>query len=386
MPESLIPYINIGPGEFIREELEIHNWSQEDFAKILGMSLKSVNKIIMNKQAITVETARLLSKVFGQSPQYWLALDNNYRLRSQQDDARAKEVEIKAKIYKYMPIKEMIKNKWLRVYKNIKDLEKQIKQFWEIKILDFSFLEEFSLPPLRKSSAFANYNKYYALTWFHMAKKCASLYSVAHYNTQKLQSVAHSISNYTIRDNGVEQFINDLNQAGVKFFVLNHLPKTYIDGASFFNNDNPVIVYTQRYNRIDNFWFTVAHELAHIKLHLKKKEDFFLDNIEDLNEGEEQEADQYAANLIKVNQIREFFKPYGNYISEQRVNYCAQELAESPAIIVGVLQHYGTLSPRNLNRLKEYISKYIPDYFYAENHLKEIYYIKTENHNNKKIR
>jgi len=366
MSESPIPYMNIGPGEFIREELESHNWSQEDFARILGMSLKSVNKIIMNKQTITVETARLLSKAFGQSPQYWLALDNNYRLRLQQDNTRAEEVEIKAKIYKYMPIKEMIKKKWLRTYKNSKDLEEQIKQFWGIKILDLSFLEESYFPSPRKSSAFSDYNKYYALTWFHMAKKCASLYSVAHYDKKQLQSIAHSISNYTIRDNGVEQFINDLNQAGVKFFILQHLPKTYIDGASFYDNGNPVIVYTQRYDRIDNFWFTLAHELAHIILHLKNKEDFFLDTIEDLNECEEQKSDDYAANLIKVDQIREYFEPYGNYISEQRVNYCAQELEESPAIIIGVLRHYGNLSRRKLNRFKEPISDFIPHRFIAQ--------------------
>ena len=63
------PYLNIGPGEFIKEELEAGNWRQEDLAEILGLSLKSVNKLMMNKHAITIETAKLLSKAFGQLPQ-----------------------------------------------------------------------------------------------------------------------------------------------------------------------------------------------------------------------------------------------------------------------------------------------------------------------------
>jgi HTH-type transcriptional regulator/antitoxin HigA len=50
-----------------------------------------------------------------------------------------------------------------------------------------------------------------------------------------------------------------LNNAGVVFFVLPHLQKTYLDGAAFFVDHTPVIVYTGRYKRIDIFWFTVAH-------------------------------------------------------------------------------------------------------------------------------
>jgi HTH-type transcriptional regulator/antitoxin HigA len=85
MIKNYKPYFNIGPGPFIKEELEARNWRQEDLAEIMGMSSKSVNKLINNKQAITVETAQRLSKAFGQSPQYWFALDANYRLRLKQN-------------------------------------------------------------------------------------------------------------------------------------------------------------------------------------------------------------------------------------------------------------------------------------------------------------
>lgn len=85
MIKNYKPYFNIGPGPFIKEELEARNWRQEDLAAVLGMSLKSVNKLIKNKQSITVKKAQLLSKAFGQSPQFWLTLDTNYRLRLKQN-------------------------------------------------------------------------------------------------------------------------------------------------------------------------------------------------------------------------------------------------------------------------------------------------------------
>ncbi|MGB3478931.1 MAG: HigA family addiction module antitoxin [bacterium] len=83
--KKVYPYLNIGPGAFIKEELKAHGLYQDDLAAVLGMFLKSVNKLIKNKQAITVKTAQRLSKAFRQSPQFWLALDENYRLRLKQN-------------------------------------------------------------------------------------------------------------------------------------------------------------------------------------------------------------------------------------------------------------------------------------------------------------
>lgn len=78
---NMKPFMNIGPCEFIKEELETRGWRQEDLAEILGMPLKSVNKLIQNKQSITIETAKLLGEAFGQSPQYWMNLYALYRRR-----------------------------------------------------------------------------------------------------------------------------------------------------------------------------------------------------------------------------------------------------------------------------------------------------------------
>ena len=46
MVRKLAPFLNIGPGDFLKEELEARNWKQEDFADILGMSLKSVTSLL----------------------------------------------------------------------------------------------------------------------------------------------------------------------------------------------------------------------------------------------------------------------------------------------------------------------------------------------------
>lgn len=366
MVNKYAPFLNIGPGEFIKEELEARNWRQEDLAEILGISLKSVNKLIMNKQAITIDTAKLLSKAFGQSPQYWINLDTNYRLRLQEEGLEEKDVEIKANIYKYMPVKEMIKKGWLRSVKTIDNLVNEIKKFWGISTLDFSFIDKDVSMNFRKSEAFTQYNKYYAYTWFKMAQRCARLFKVKKYDKEALQDLADDLCRYTTIENGVKTFLKELNESGIKFFVLSHLQKTYIDGASFFDNLNPVIVYTARHDRIDNFWFTLAHEIGHILLHLKNQDDRFIDNLDDLYTEKEKAANKFAEKILIVEEILEYFEPYKKYISTDRVINCAQEFKINPAIVVGILQHHDFLSQRNLNKFKTPVLELIPDEFCPE--------------------
>ncbi|MFA4829530.1 MAG: ImmA/IrrE family metallo-endopeptidase, partial [Thermodesulfovibrionales bacterium] len=328
-------------------------------------------QLIKNKQTITIETAKLLSKAFGQSPQYWINLDSNYRLRRQEDTRQTRDAEIKGMIYKYMPVTEMVKKGWLSAFRNSNELIDRVYNFWDINKLDFTFLDNAELPTFRKSDVFAQYNKYYALTWFRMAQTSAQNYSSDQFGRDDLRQLAVSLYSFTVKPNGIELFLNELSNAGVKFFILSHLQKTYIDGASFWDKSNPVIVYSGRYNRIDNFWFTVAHEIAHILLHLKKKTDYFIDDLDNISSNVEKEANQYATKLLRANEITAYFKHFGNYISEKRVVDCSKELNVSPAIVVGVLHHSGLLSRRNLNRYKEKVFELIPETFLAEKRLEK---------------
>lgn len=378
MAAKLKPFINIGPGDFIKEELEYRGWGQEDLAQILGLSLHTVSKLVNNKQSITIDIAKLLSKTFGQSPQYWLNLDNNYRLRLQETSKTEKEVYVKAEIYKYMPVREMRKKKWIDPEaQNFNRLVTAVNTFWNIPEPDFSFIEEELLPNFRKSNAFSQFNRYYALTWFRMAQRCAALYEVDAYDYNRLKNLAERISEYARKTKDIAVFLEDLKKVGVKFFVLEHLQKTYIDGATFFAKANPVVVYTQRYNRIDNFWFTMAHELSHVILHLKNARDrklIYIDNLDKMTDAAESEANQTAEKWLKVPEILQYFEPYRHYVSRERVLECADLLSLHPAIVVGVLQHHEYLDRRYLNDLKRQVSSIIPKMYFAERRLNELTY------------
>lgn len=99
---------------------------------------------------------------------------------------------------------------------------------------------------------------------------------------------------------GPQLVIQALEDRGIAVVLEPHLDKTHLDGAALLLPDGrPVIGLTLRYNRLDNFWFTLFHELGHVKLHLKSGEqNGFIDtDIDKTSEQHvEREADRFALN------------------------------------------------------------------------------------------
>lgn len=339
-----------GPGYFIREEMELREWTQEDLADVIGITPKHLNAILREKQPLTIEIARLLGEVFNTSAQYWINIDIAYRLWKEQEKTE-KEVaaDIRGMIFERMPVNDMRKKGWLLPYEGLDELKEQVMEFWGMKSLDFSHHDASLLPCLtRKSEAYNQYNASYALTWYRKACLVAETKRVRPYDPQKLKALYENLHSFTILDGGINKFLNEINDAGVIFFVLPHLSKTYLDGAAFFSGGNQVIVYTGRYKRIDNFWFTVAHEIAHIIKHIDDKTPFILDNFSTKERSKiEDEANELAARMLKHHEITAFLEPYRTYLSTLKIEECALKLKIHPSIIISKLAHDGTVSYHN---------------------------------------
>ena len=101
------------------------------------------------------------------------------------------------------------------------------------------------------------------------------------------------------RNDGPCRAIDALTKKGICVVVMPALPGTFLDGAAIVSvSGAPVVGLTLRHDRIDNFWFTLLHELAHICLHFQILLDTrtaFVDDMEIRSEdAREQEADKLA--------------------------------------------------------------------------------------------
>lgn len=132
-----------------------------------------------------------------------------------------------------------------------------------------------------------------------------------------------------------------LNKYGIHFVVCPHLAKTYLDGACFLApTGHPVIGVTLRHDRLDNFWFTLAHEIAHVHLHLDESNLAFFDEVDGnahaAADSREAEADAFARDLLIPADAwaREGPTLVGES-DDEAVTALAEELEIAPAIIAG---------------------------------------------------
>lgn len=68
------------PGEIILDILEDVEISQTQFAKMLGVSRRTVNQIIRGHRPVTVDMAIRLGKALGNGPESWLNLQQKVDL------------------------------------------------------------------------------------------------------------------------------------------------------------------------------------------------------------------------------------------------------------------------------------------------------------------
>ncbi len=131
-----------------------------------------------------------------------------------------------------------------------------------------------------------------------------------------------------------------LAHAGIVMVILSHLPRTRLDGAAFTDHRGVgVIAMTLRYDRIDYFWHTLLHELAHLAKHQTPNQ-IFIDDLDlpSSTDSIEAEADLFAKEAVVPRQI------WGRSDASRlktpsAVLSLAQDRGVHPALIAGRLRH-----------------------------------------------
>ncbi|MES3047150.1 XRE family transcriptional regulator [Sphingomonas faeni] len=137
-------------------------------------------------------------------------------------------------------------------------------------------------------------------------------------------------------DDGPSQAARLLEAHGIVMIVEPYVAGMKVDGAAFLVEDIPVIGLTLLRDRLDNFWFTLLHEVAHVILHYRTGlAAGFFDDVEHNHVDElEAEADLFASNLL-IPEALWSRSPARIAKSAEPVLRLAKQLSISPAIIFG---------------------------------------------------
>ncbi len=355
MPETIRPARAVAPGRIILRELEARGWNQQDLATIMGRPEQMISEIIRTKKQITPETARQLAKAFGTTPDFWLNLEMQYQLHQTNIESKETEIERRSKLFNQAPISEMTRRGWLHPSKSIDEQEQEYCRFFQVPSINtqpqVAFRPRVSEDRGPESRAI--------VAWVKRVEQLAAEQQVSSFLVDAFPQFITRLLDFTNNETDLTKIPSLFLENGLHFVIVPHLSKTYLDGAALWVNDHPVVALSMRYDRIDAFWFTVLHELAHIFLqHKQTHVDQLFDHGKQETGKEENEANQQARKwLLPEDEFHEYIELNRPRYSRVSIERFAVEQKRHPGIVIGQLMHKGELK---YSYLREYLVKVRP--------------------------
>lgn len=237
-------------------------------------------------------------------------------------------------IWSQLPYKEMIKRKWFDVPRSGNPIEKVKEYFLR------SAGPQFATVLHRKKMRSGNVpNEYALLAWqarvLEQARDKIKEGELGRFDLDDRWLA--DLVRMTRRSDGPKRACSILAENGIALVIERHLPGSYLDGAAMLaDGEVPVVGLTLRYDRLDNFWFVLMHELGHVFLHLFDglRFDFFDEERASDNDEIEAQADKFALDaLIPEALWDQCLSRFA--LSEEAVRLDAERIGIDPSIIAG---------------------------------------------------
>jgi HTH-type transcriptional regulator / antitoxin HigA len=250
-----------------------------------------------------------------------------------------------------LPVSELVRRGWIKGSKEVDELEQQVFEFLGVTSID----EEPDLTVSYRRSTDSDDVAAAQRAWVRRVEVVAREQRLkTKFSARKLLAAMPSLRALAVRVEDVAKVPLLLNEHGVRFVIVRHLPKTKVDGAATHLTGGPVVAVTLRYDRIDWFWFTLMHEVSHLALDHKRGHLDFLD------ERTSEDDDENAANklasdsLLPAARVAAFARDYPGPISRAAVEQFAEHEGVHPGIVVGRM-HFLELLP--YSHLRGYLEK-----------------------------
>lgn len=309
--------------------------AKQDLIPFLG-SRSKVSEVLNKNRPLTLSMMRALNKGLGIPAEILL-----------QEAGKDFPPQLTDLEWRKFPIAEMVKRGWISSNVPIKGNEEEIMRQFMGEAGGINALAGLFFRKTTSARQNQKMDSYALAAWCIRAISLARKSPLAsRYKSDSLDlNTLRTIAKLSYLDEGPLLAKEYLEKLGIHLIAIKHLPKTYLDGASILLEEGtPLIALTIRYDRIDNFWFCLFHELAHVIRHLSRDNRIIIVDDLDLRGHEiedqdkiEQEADRIAQEaLIPEKEWRQF--DYNKKRPEKSVKDFAERLKIHPAIIAGRLR------------------------------------------------
>lgn len=335
------------PGQLILSLMDEKGWNKRTLAIILGVSDATVTRITSDKQPIDARLSIVLEELFAVPAERFLSLQTELdlahaRIVVQPDPMRA----TRAILYGDLPVSEMIERGWLKAesIRDTSNVERELMRFFSVNRLEDIQAIRHAAKKTRPGATLSPPQ----LAWLYRVRSIAQNMLVPRYSPEKLREALQTLKELMVAPTASAKVSKILMQCGVRFLIVETLKSAKIDGVCFWlDASSPVIALSMRYDRIDNFWFVLRHEIEHV-IQGHGHDEMNLDaELEGERAGvgpsvpdEERIANKAAANFcVPQSQMDAFVARKSPLFSESDLKGFAKILRVHPGIVAGQLQH-----------------------------------------------
>lgn len=340
------------PGEVLLAILKQKGLSQKELSEAIGKATPVISDIIKGKRNVNAEIALLLEAALGElTAQEWLAIQSLYDIEHLEEDAKI--IQQKNQIATWNQLKSLVNINQLKKKANIgESVSDNIKEIFDYAgVANISGLEKKISTYLScfKKSETVHADPRNLLTWVLIARHISNQQELLNkqFDIANINELVESLNKILFKNTNLYmELTKTLNEYGIKFLIEEKLDKVPVDGYSFWEGANPTIVLTKRFDRIDNFGFTLMHELGHICLHLSKdRTNDYIETdkcAEEKEVGKEADANRFATEHLLVNiPYKELFKRiYQPYAAANYLMAMSKNFSVNVGIIIGQYHHY----------------------------------------------
>lgn len=298
---DVVPFAATHPGEILGAELDARGIKQREFADAIGVGYSHLNEFIKGKRQLSADLALKFEKELGIPSDSWMRLQSNYELnlaRIKERDEKEREAASILSLFAKIVDLNTIRKRY-----EIQDTQPSVFLQWFKESFHVETPSDLSImmAGLFRVSSRVNTDELMARTWVLIARETASRTSVAgSYQPDKNSAIVEELAKILHRNNDtIVSTTHYLSENGIRFCIVPKVANAAIDGYSEIIDGIPTIVLTKRFDRIDNFAFSLMHEIGHIILHLSTGEYNGCLTFEDRGENkEEKEADIFASSHL----------------------------------------------------------------------------------------
>ena len=345
-PEELVLAEAIHPGEMLKDELKARGMKQKELSTLTGIQAPILNNIIKGVRSITAQQSILIGEALGIEPDYFYTLQSLYDMDKAKIEKRVREQtaainlwDILVKLISVAFFKKVGVIKEVNIAEDIKSV---FAIYGAANLEDMINLRstKSNMALCRKSEKLqTDDNALFSWKYFciFQSGKQPTLEN-AFYKAQ-IPDVVKELNNLFYDGKDVRKRTEEiLNRYGIKLVVAEKYGKIPVDGLSFWEGENPTIALTLRHKRIDNFAFTVFHELGHILWHLEKDKGEAISPYDSRNEELENQADKFAQeNLVPMNLWKNFMSAWSKTSMklEPFINAFSRNYRINPRVVYG---------------------------------------------------